>query len=304
MIYTLTLNPSLDYIIQMDFFEEGKVNISNSEHKLPGGKGINVSQVLKNLGHESVALGFLGGFSGGFIHDELIKKNIKCDFVKLEGDTRINVKMKTGSIETEINGNSPNIPQEKKEKLFKKLKNIKEGDILVMAGSVPLSFENNIYKSIMADLPKGVRVILDTKGKALEEAVKANPYLIKPNHHELEELFNVKIQNKDEMIEYGKKLQKMGAKNVAISMAGDGAFLITKDSVYFGNVPKGVVKNSVGAGDSMVGGFTAGTAEGLSIEECFSMGIAAGSASAFSKNLCTLSEVQSLLKEIKIIKIN
>ena len=304
MIYTLTLNPSLDYIIQMNSFVEGKVNISESEHKLPGGKGINVSQVLKNLGHESVALGFLGGFTGDFIHDELLKKNIKCNFVKLEGDTRVNVKMKSGNVETEINGNSPMITQENKDELFSKLRELKDGDILVMAGSVPLSFDSDVYKRIMEDLPKGVKVILDTKGKALEEAVKAGPFLIKPNHHELEELFNVKIQNKDEMVEYGKKLQKMGAKNVAISMAGDGAFLITEDSVYFGNVPKGIVKNSVGAGDSMVGGFTAGTAEGLSIEECFSIGIAAGSASAFSKNLCTLREVENLIKEIRIEKIN
>ncbi|WP_320046331.1 1-phosphofructokinase [uncultured Ilyobacter sp.] len=304
MIYTLTLNPSLDYIIQMNSFQEGKVNISKSEHKLPGGKGINVSQVLKNLGHESVALGFLGGFTGDFIHKELIIQGIKCDFIQLEEDTRINVKMKNGNIETEINGNSPKISQDKKGELFKQLEKLKKGDILVMAGSVPLSFESNVYEKVMTTLPKGVKVILDTKGKALEDAVKTKPYLIKPNHHELEELFNVKIQNKNEMVEYGKKLQKMGAKNVAISMAGDGAFLITEDAVYFGNVPKGVVKNSVGAGDSMVGGFTSGIAEGLSIEECFSRGIAAGSASAFSKNLCTLSEVENLINEIKIEKIN
>lgn len=304
MIYTLTLNPSLDYIIQINSFQEGKVNLSESEHKLPGGKGINVSQVLNNLGHESVALGFLGGFTGDFIHKELLKKDIKCEFIQLEEDTRINVKMKNKNVETEVNGNSPKISQSKKEELFKQLKKLKKGDILVMAGSVPLSFESDIYEKIMAALPEGVKVILDTKGKALESAVKAKPYLIKPNHHELEELFDVKIQNKNELIEYGQKLQKMGAKNVAISMAGDGAFLITEDAVYFGNVPKGVVKNSVGAGDSMVGGFTAGIAEGLSIEECFSRGIAAGSASAFSKNLCTLSEVENLISEINIKKIN
>lgn len=303
MVYTLTLNPSMDYIIQLKSFKEGRVNISESEHKFPGGKGINVSQVLKNLGHESVALGFLGGFTGDFIHDELLKKNIKCDFVEIEGDTRINVKMKDGSVETEVNGNSPEIPSPKKEELYNKLENLKGGDILVMSGSVPLSFKSDIYKKIMEGLPKGVKVILDTKGEALEEAVKAGPYLIKPNHHELEELFGVKIESRNEMIEYGKKLQKLGAENVAISMAGEGALLITGDSVYFGNVPKGEVKNSVGAGDSMVGGFTAGTAEGLGIEECFAMGVAAGSASAFSKNLCTLSEVRALIGEITIEKL-
>jgi 1-phosphofructokinase len=290
----------MDYVIQLESFEEGKVNISQSEHKFPGGKGINVSQVLKNLGHESVAMGFLGGFTGDFIHNELLKQDIKCDFIEVDGDTRINVKMKNGNIETEVNGNSPEISDSKKTELFDKLKDLKDGDILVMSGSVPLSFENDIYRKIIEDLPKGVRVILDTKGKALEEAVKARPYLIKPNHHELEELFDVKIKNNDEMLEYGKKLQKLGAQNVVISMAGDGAFLITKDSVYFGNVPKGEVKNSVGAGDSMVGGFTAGIADGLSIEECFSMGIAAGSASAFSKSLCTLSAVEDLIVEINI----
>ncbi len=304
MIYTLTLNPSLDYIVQIKSFEEGKVNISESEHKLPGGKGINVSQVLKNLGYESVAVGFLGGFTGEFIEGELLKQNIECDFVKIEGDTRINIKMKKGSVETEINGNSPKITDCKKDKLFEKLKELKKGDILVMAGSVPLSFENDIYKKIMDDLPKGVRVILDTKGKALKEAVKGRPYIVKPNHHELEDLFGVEIQGNDEMIEYGKKLQNLGAQNVVISMAGDGALLITVDSVYFGNVPKGEVKNSVGAGDSLVGGFTAGTSKGLPIEECFRMGIAAGSASAFSKNLCTLSEVEKLIDEINIKKIN
>lgn len=303
MIYTLTLNPSVDLIVSLERFCEGRVNLSDNEYKLPGGKGINVSQVLKNLGHESTALGFVGGFTGNFILEELKKKKVDTDFVEVSGDTRINIKMKDAKAESEINGNSPHISKESLGKLLEKLKELSEDDLLIMSGSVPKTLSSDIYRQILEGLEKKVRVIVDTKGEALEEVVKGKPFLIKPNNHELEDIFKIKIESIEETIKYGKKLQEMGAQNVVISMAGDGALLIGEDKVYRGNVPKGIVVNSVGAGDSLVGGFAAGLTEKLTMEECFKKGIASGSASAFSENLCTSEEVEELLDEIKIVEV-
>jgi len=303
MIYTLTLNPSVDLIVTLERFTEGRVNLSDKEYKLPGGKGINVSQVLKNLEHESKALGFVGGFTGRFIADELEKRRVETDFVQVEGDTRINIKMKDSKAESELNGNSPEVTDEKLEELLTKLRGIDKDDILVMSGSVPKSIPAKIYKRITEEVDSSVKVIIDTKGKALEEAVKAKPYLIKPNNHELEDIFNVKIEDQKSIVTYAKKLVGMGAENIIVSMAGDGALLITDDRVYFGNVPQGKLVNSVGAGDSLVGGFTSALAEGLDIVECFRRGIASGSASAFSEDLCTKEEVERLIKEIKITEI-
>lgn len=304
MIYTLTLNPSVDLIVSLERFVEGRVNLSENEYKLPGGKGINVSQVLKNLGHDSRALGFIGGFTGRFIAEELDKKQVKNDFVEVEGDTRINIKMKDFKFESEINGNSPVISNEKLDELLKKLRGLKSNDLLVMSGSVPKTLPTDIYKQILESVDGGVRVIIDTKGQALEEAVKAGPFLIKPNNHELSDIFGVEIKTQDDTVKYGKKLVEMGAKNVVVSMAGDGALLIGEKGTYFGSVPKGILVNSVGAGDSLVGGFTAGLMEGLTMTECFRKGIACGSASAFSENLCTAEGVEKLLEEIKIREID
>jgi len=303
MIYTLTLNPSVDLIISLERFIEGRVNLSDNEYKLPGGKGINVSQVMKNLGHDSMALGFIGGFTGKFIGDELKKKQVESDFVEVTGDTRINIKMKDSAAESEINGNSPEISKENLEELLEKLKELKKDDILVMSGSVPKTLPESIYREILESIETGVKVVVDTKGEALAEAVKGKPFMVKPNNHELEDMFDVKIEDQEDIIKYGKKLVEMGAENVIVSMAGNGALLISQEGIYFGNVPKGTLINSVGAGDSLVGGFTAGLVEGLTITESFKKGIASGSASAFSENLCTVEEVEELLGEIKIRKI-
>ena len=303
MIYTLTLNPSVDLIISLERFIEGRVNLSDNEYKLPGGKGINVSQVMKNLGHNSMALGFIGGFTGKFIGDELKKKQVESDFVEVAGDTRINIKMKDSAAESEINGNSPEISKENLEELLEKLKELKKDDILVMSGSVPKTLPESIYREILESIETGVKVVVDTKGEALAEAVKGKPFMVKPNNHELEDMFDVKIEDQEDIIKYGKKLVEMGAENVIVSMAGNGALLISQEGIYFGNVPRGTLINSVGAGDSLVGGFTAGLVEGLTITESFKKGIASGSASAFSENLCTVEEVEELLGEIEIRKI-
>ena len=303
MIYTLTLNPSVDLIVSLERFVEGRVNLSEAEYKLPGGKGINVSQVLKNLGHDSKALGFIGGFTGRFITDELDERGVETDFIEVEGDTRINIKMKDHKFESEINGNSPAISEEKLEELLKKLRELKRDDLLIMSGSVPKTLPDDIYRQILDGIGSGIRTIVDTKGAALEEAVKAGPYLIKPNNHELEDIFNIKIETQEEIVRYGRKLLEMGAENVVVSMAGDGALLINHEGTYFGSVPVGKVVNSVGAGDSLVGGFTSGLAEGLTLTECFRRGIASGSASAFSDNLCSKKEVEELLEQIKIEKV-
>jgi len=303
MIYTLTLNPSVDLMVSLERFAEGRVNLSDNEYKLPGGKGINVSQVLKNLGHESKALGFVGGFTGRFIIDELNKREVGSDFVEVEGDTRINIKMKDDKFESEINGNSPSISKEKLDELLVKLREMRSDDLLIMSGSVPKTLPTDIYRQILEGIDEGIKVVVDTKGAALEEAVKASPYLIKPNNHELEDIFGVKIETREDIVKYAKKLLEMGAQNVVVSMAGEGALLINYEGTYFGSVPVGKLVNSVGAGDSLVGGFSSGVAEGLVMTECFRRGIASGSASAFSENLCTKKEMEELLKQIKVEKL-
>lgn len=300
MIYTLTLNPSIDYIVHVDNLETGKVNRTSMDTKFPGGKGINVSRVLSNLGVENVALGFLGGFTGKFIEDSLQELGINTDFVKVAGDTRINVKVKSNK-ETEINGAGPDINEAELTTLLNKLSNLKTGDILVLAGSIQKTLPSDLYLRIQREVAShGAKVVVDTSGEALVEAIKNKPFLIKPNNHEIEEIFNVKINSRDELIAYGKKLMDMGAENVIISMAGDGALLICSEGVFFGNAPKGEVKNSVGAGDSLVGGFLAKYYETQDLLKSFKNGIASGSASAFSMDLCTKEDVEKLLPVINI----
>ncbi|MGL5478443.1 MAG: 1-phosphofructokinase [Clostridium sp.] len=303
MIYTLTLNPSIDYIVDVDNLTLGLVNRTKTDLKFPGGKGINVSTVLANLGTENIALGYLGGFTGKFIEDTLKIRNIKTDFIKVKEDSRINVKIKSNK-ETEINGEGPSISKEELDSLMKKLGELKDGDILVLAGSIQKSLPSDLYLKIQEKVvTKGVKVVVDTSGKALLEAIKLKPFLIKPNNHEIEEVFDVKINSEDELIEYGKKLVSLGAQNVIISMAKDGAILISKDGIYKGNAPKGEVKNSVGAGDSLVGGFLSKFNETGDIKESFKYGIASGSASAFSMELCKKEEVLNLLNIINIKKL-
>ncbi|MBD7913534.1 1-phosphofructokinase [Clostridium sp. Sa3CUN1] len=301
MIYTITFNPALDYIVKMDNFNLGYVNRSSEEYVYAGGKGINVSIVLSNLEVESKALGFIAGFTGDEIERRVREFGCDTDFIKLkEGMSRINVKIKA-DVESEINGGGPDISEEALNSLYEKLENLVEDDILVLAGSIPKSMPIDIYEKIMEKLQnKGVKFIVDTTGESLLKVLKYNPFLIKPNHHELGELFGVKLNNKEEVIEYAKKLKDMGAENVIISMAGDGAVLINSSGeVTTSNVPKGVVKNSVGAGDSMVAGFIAGYLKYSKVEEGFKLGVATGSASAFSEGLAEKEYVYELLEQIK-----
>ena len=301
MIYTITFNPALDYIVKMDEFNLGNVNRSNNEFVYAGGKGINVSIVLNNLGVKSKALGFIAGFTGDEIERRVREFGCDTDFIKLkEGMSRINVKIKA-DVESEINGGGPDISSEALEKLYAKLDTLTTGDILVLAGSIPKTMPTDIYERIMERLQeKDVKFIVDTTGESLLKVLKYNPFLIKPNHHELGELFGVKLNSKEEVIEYAKKLKDMGAQNVIISMAGDGAVLIDSNGgVTTSNVPKGVVKNSVGAGDSMVAGFIAGYLNSEKIEDGFKLGVATGSASAFSEGLATKDYVYELLEQVR-----
>lgn len=300
MIYTITFNPSLDYIIKVSDFKLGYVNRTTREDIYPGGKGINVSIVLGNLGFTSKALGFIAGFTGEEIERRIIEKGISSEFIKIHnGLSRINVKMKSNE-ESEINGNGPEITKDALQSLFSKLSVLEDGDILVLAGSIPSSLPSNIYEEIMCILKKKkIKIIVDATKDLLLNVLKYKPFLIKPNNHELGEMFNVVLKDEEEIIHYGKKLLEMGAENVLISMAGDGAILISNNgSVFKSGVPKGIVKNSVGAGDSMVAGFLAGYLKDNDLEKAFKMGVATGSASAFSEELATKEEVLRLLKEI------
>ncbi|HAT4339524.1 TPA: 1-phosphofructokinase [Clostridium perfringens] len=302
MIYTLTLNPSIDYVIDVENLELGKVNRTSKDFKFPGGKGINVSRILGNQKIDNISLGFLGGFTGKFIEDNLNALGVKTEFIKVKGDSRINVKIKSNE-ETEINGAGPMITSEELDSLFNRLDQLVEGDILVLAGSIPSTLPKDLYLQIQKRVSKkNVKVVVDTSGKALLEAIKNKPFLIKPNNHEIEEIFDVKIKSEKELIKYGKDLVSLGAENVIISMAGDGALLITEDGVFKGNAPKGEVKNSVGAGDSLVGGFLAKYVETKDLITSFKNGIASGSASAFSLDLALAEDVNKLLPIIKIEK--
>ena len=300
MIYTVTFNPSLDYIVSVDDFKLGLTNRTSSELILPGGKGTNVSTVLKNLGFESTALGFVAGFTGNEIVKRLNDMGIKSDFISIEnGISRINLKLK--SIDgTEINGAGPDISEEKVNELMDKLNQLKEGDVLVLAGSIPSSMSDNIYRDIMADLKdRGVMIVVDATKDLLLNVLEYHPFLIKPNNHELGEIFDVKLTTREEVIPYGRKLQEKGARNVLVSMAGEGAVLIAEDGqVFDAPAPKGKLINGVGAGDSMVAGFVAGWIEKQEYEYAFHMGVASGSASAFSENLATKEEIINVYNQV------
>ena len=290
MIYTVTFNPAIDYIVRMDSpLDPGMTNRSASEDCFFGGKGINVSTVLKNLGIESTALGFAAGFTGNAIVESVDKKGIIADFIMLEeGISRINVKIKSDQ-ETEINAQGPDISKEALDELLQKLDRLEEGDMLILAGSIPSSLPSDVYETILERLDgKGVTFVVDATKDLLLKVLKYKPFLIKPNNHELGEMFGVVLKTDDEIEEYARKLQEMGARNVLISMAGDGAMLISEDGQRFRvGVPKGSVKNSVGAGDSMVAGFVAGYMKSKDYRTALNMGTAAGSATAFSDDLAT-----------------
>ncbi|MEO2204336.1 1-phosphofructokinase [Paenibacillus pabuli] len=303
MIYTITLNPSIDYIVEVDDLKLGGLNRMNRDLKLPGGKGINVSRVLNQLGAGNTAIGFLGGFTGRFINDKLQADQIQTDFVTIADDTRINIKLKHGD-ETEINGLGPAIRAEEAEQLLQKLSSLQTGDIVILSGSIPPSLGTDFYdRLIQVCKQTGAEFVIDTTGPALMEALVHKPLLVKPNHHELAELFGVKIETREELVLYGRKLLEAGAKHVLISMAGDGALLITGSDVYHASVPKGNVKNSVGAGDSMIGGFVGTYVLNGDILEAFRTGVASGSATAFSDDLATREFIEELRSEVTITKL-
>ena len=291
MICTVTFNPSLDYIVSVDDFQLGMTNRTSSELILPGGKGINVSIVLKNLGLDSTALGYVAGFTGEELIRRLTDFGVNADFIKINhGMTRINLKLK--SIDgTEINGCGPDIDAEALEQLMEKIDRLQEGDVLVLAGSIPYSMPDDIYQRILERIQgRGVLTVVDATRDLLVKGLPYHPFLVKPNNHELGDIFGVKLSTREEVVPYGKKLRDMGAQNVLISMAGEGAVLIAE---------KGKLVNGVGAGDSMVAGFLTGWLEEKEYAHAFCMGIAAGSASAFSENLATKDEVMQVLKQVK-----
>ena len=309
MIYTVTFNPALDYVVFLDNLKLGDVNRSTRESIFYGGKGINVSTILNTLGLETTALGFVAGFTGKAIEDGLVAQGIHRfgvgfrpggDFIHLpEGNSRINVKVKHGD-ETEINGQGPVITEEAINELFAKLDTLTKEDILVLAGSIPNTLPEDIYEKILASLEsKGIRIVVDATKDLLLNVLKYHPFLIKPNNHELGEMFGIVCKTDEDIVHYAKKLQEKGAVNVLISMAGDGAILITEDgqNIKMGT-PKGKVVNSVGAGDSMVAGFITGYIRGGNYEEALKSGTAAGSATAFSEGLASLEMYEKMLKQI------
>ncbi len=299
MIYTLTCNPSVDYVVQMAEFCPGMVNRAQGEQTFSGGKGINVTVILKNLGIPNRALGFLAGFTGDFIEQDLRELGCQTEFVRLaKGFSRINVKIK-GQEESEINGGGPAVDQAAMEALFEKINGLQKGDMLIISGSIPPSLPKDLYEKILGLLDeRGVYAVVDTAGEALMKTLRYEPFLIKPNRQELEELAQSRLFTREEIVAQGRRLQEMGAQNVLISMAAEGAVLLTSDGkVFFGEAPRGTVRNSVGAGDSMVGGFVAGWLKTGSYQAALQWGIAAGSASAFCEGLATGEEICRLLEE-------
>jgi 1-phosphofructokinase len=301
MIYTITFNPAIDYVVRMGSeLLPGMTNRSDSEECYFGGKGINVSTILKNLGLDNTALGFVAGFTGKAIAADVERKGIKANFIELpEGISRINVKIK-GAAETEINAQGPKIPQSAQDELFGQLDALKDGDILILAGSIPSSLPSDVYEKILAKLSdKKIDVVVDATKDLLKNVLKYHPFLIKPNNHELGEMFDTVLKTDDEIEAHAKKLQEMGARNVLISMAGDGAMLITETGEkHRVGVPKGQVRNSVGAGDSMVAGFVAGFLENHDYSQALKMGTAAGSATAFSDDLATGEAIRELYAKL------
>ena len=293
MIYTVTFNPSLDYVIQIENMELGRINRTKKENIYPGGKGNNVSVILSNLGLENRALGFKAGFTGETMEEMLKEYGCQTDFISLpEGNSRINVKIKSDK-ESEINGQGPEISKEAVEQLYTKLRSLTPDDVLVLAGSIPDTLPKDVYEQIMGCLTeKEVRVVVDATGELLKKVLKYKPFLIKPNQYELGELFEVNIQTEEEIIEYAGKLQNMGAVNVLVSLAEKGALLLSEDGkIRKMKPPKGRVVNSVGAGDSMVAGFLAGYLNTKDYEKALELGTAAGSATAFVSWLATKEEI-------------
>ena len=302
MIYTVTFNPSIDYIVSVDDLKLGLVNRTSEEFMFPGGKGINVSMVLSNLGFENTALGFLAGFTGEAIESMLKSNGVNADFIQVaEGITRINVKIRAQQ-ESEINGMGPAIKKENIDELYKKLDQLQDGDILVLAGSIPSVMPETMYSNIMEYLQnKDVKIVVDATKDLLLNVLKYKPFFVKPNNHELGEIYGVELKTREDVVPYAKKMQEEGARNVLVSMAGEGAVLVAEDGqVYKSPCPKGKVKNSVGAGDSMVAGFIAGYLKEKKYDEALKLGSACGGATAFSEDLAEASMIQEVYKQLKV----
>lgn len=303
MIYTVTINPSIDYIVQLPELHLGLVNRMAYDNKLPGGKGINVSRILRELGHDSVAWGFMGGFTGRFITDALEKDGLKTDFTPVAADTRINVKIKAEE-ETEINGKGPAVTPAEIAAFKEKFAHLTADDVVIFAGSLVPNLDDDFYFELIKIIQeKGAQFVIDTTGESLRKALQEKPLVVKPNNHELAELFGVEFSGIDDIIKYAQKLREMGAQYVMISMAGDGGLLVTTDGVYRSLAPQGTVVNSVGAGDSMLAGFTGTYADTHDPVEAFRYGLASGSATAFSEDLATRAKIDEILPQIKITKI-
>lgn len=302
MIYTVTLNPSIDYIVRLDKVNLGSVNRMDSDDKFAGGKGINVSRILKRLGIENTATGFIGGFTGKFITDNLISEGIASNFVEVDQDTRINVKIKADA-ETEINGSGPEISTEKLAELKEILSSLSPADTVVFAGSSPKNLGNVVYKELIGLTRKtGAQVVCDFEGQTLLDSLEFEPLLVKPNNHELGDIFGVKLENLDQIESYARQILTKGAQHVIISMAGDGALLVTRDGAYFAKPIKGNVKNSVGAGDSMVAGFTGEFVRSGDAVEAFKWGVACGTATTFSDDLATADYIKETYEKVEVEK--
>lgn len=302
MIYTVTLNPSIDYIVRLDAVEVGQVNRMESDDKYAGGKGINVSRMLKRLAIDNTATGFIGGFTGRFITEELEKEGISTAFVPVSQDTRINVKIKADQ-ETEINGAGPVISEQELAALKDQLAHLTADDVVVFAGSAPSNLGNQVYKELLPIAKEaGAAIVCDFEGQTLLDSLGYQPLLVKPNNHELEAIFDVTLKTLDDIETYARKILEMGAQNALISMAGDGALLVTENAAYFAKPIKGQVKNSVGAGDSMVAGFTGELVKSGDALEALKWGVACGTATTFSDDLATIDFIKETYEKVEVEK--
>ena len=306
MIYTITVNPSIDYVLQLKDLNTGQVNRTSSDVKLPGGKGINVSRILKELKLDSTALGFVGGATGSMFEQLLSEHDLKTSFTKVKEDTRINVKINAvdQNEETEINGAGPSISDDERQSFMDGLKDIGDGDIVIMAGSLCKNLDQKFYLDIAKTIQQnGAEFVIDTTGQALLDTLPLHPLVVKPNHHELADLFKTTFKNEQDIIDHARLLLDKGAKHVLVSMAGDGALLVTKDKAFKANAPKGTVINSVGAGDSMIAGFAGTFMETKDPIESFHIGAACGSATAFSQDIAIKEKIDEVYKNISITEI-
>ncbi|MFC5631121.1 MULTISPECIES: 1-phosphofructokinase [Streptococcus] len=302
MIYTVTLNPSIDFIVRLDSVEVGAVNRMESDDKYAGGKGINVSRILQKLGYDNTATGFIGGFTGRFVTDGLVAEGIKAQFVEVDQDTRINVKIKADH-ETEINGTGPVITEEQLAELEKTLSQVTPDDVVVFAGSAPANLGNQVYNRLIPLVKNaGAEVVCDFEGQTLLDSLAYEPLLVKPNNHELEAIFGVELNGIDDIETYARHILAKGAKNVIVSMAGDGALLVTPEAAYFAKPIKGQVKNSVGAGDSMVAGFTGEFVATGNPLEALKWGVACGTATAFSDDLASIDFIKETFEKVEVEK--